>query len=130
MEALFEVAVIFMLFILMFSVGLLKICSGAVTASNLVYTGRLACIADMEAERIARQTPLQLKVAINSSIMLYERIEKYQYALNRYSMIGVWETEETRYLLSSKILRAESVRLIYVDNCIVKIYVVAFWGGL
>ncbi|MEM1546687.1 MAG: hypothetical protein QXP91_09525 [Candidatus Methanomethylicia archaeon] len=130
MEVLFEIAVVFMLFTIMFSVGLLEVCSRVITASNLVCTGRLAYIADLEAERIAKQIPPQLKVAINSSIILYERVEKYQYALNKYSMLGFWETEKTRYLLVSNILRAESVKLIYVDNFIVRIYVVAFWGGL
>jgi len=130
MEVLFEIAVVLMLFITMFSIGLIEVCSGVITASNLVYTGKLAYIADVEAERIAGQIPPQLKATVNSSVMLYERVEEYKYVLNRYSIVRFWETEETRYLLSSKILRAEAVRLIYVNSCVVRIYVVAFWGGL
>lgn len=130
MEVLFEVAVVFMLFIMLFSVGLMEVCSRVITASNLVCTGKLAYIADVEAERIAGQIPPQLKAAANSSIMLYERVEEYRFLLNRYYMVRFWETGETRYLLSSKTLRAEAVRLIYVNSCVVRIYVVAFWGGL
>lgn len=128
MEVLFEVAIVFILFTLVFSIGLLDVCYGSATVSNLAFTSRLACIAGMEAERIAGQLPPQLRVMVNSSIKLYERVEEYRYRLNSYSLVRLWETEETRYLLGSGVLSVEAVKLIYVNGCIVRIHVIVFGG--